>query len=93
MKKFVIERNLPGAGNMTPEELKTTSKISCSVLKIMGTDIQWLQSYITGDKIYCIYIASNEELIRQHAKSAGFPANAINEIATIIDPTTVALMI
>jgi hypothetical protein len=88
MPKFVIERELPGAGNLSPQELQAVSQTSCNVLRKMGPDIQWVQSYVTGDKIYCIYIAPNEDMIRQHARDGGFPANSISEIKTIIDPTT-----
>jgi hypothetical protein len=88
MPKFVIEREIPGAGNMSPQELQAASQKSCSVLQNLGPQIQWQQSYVTGDKLYCIYIAPNEELIREHASQGGFPANRISEIKTIIDPTT-----
>lgn len=88
MKKFVIERNLPGAGNLTAEELKGVAQTSCKVLINMGPDIQWLQSYVTDDRIYCVYIALNEDMIREHARQAGIPANTISEVATIIDPAT-----
>src|SRR5271170_6454934 len=77
MKTYVIERNIPGAGQFTPEKLKDISKTSCSVLKEMGPSIQWVQSYVTGDKIFCVYKAENEDLIREHAKKGGFPANVI----------------
>ena len=88
MPKYVIEREIPGAGKLTPEQLKGISQTSCGVLSSMGTQIQWLQSYVTGDKIYCVYIAPNEEMVREHAKQGGFPANSVSEVATIIDPTT-----
>ena len=88
MPKYVIEREIPGAGNMSPQELKSVSQKSCSVLQNLGPQIQWLHSYVTGDKIYCIYIAPNEEMIREHAQQGGFPANRISEIKTVIDPTT-----
>jgi hypothetical protein len=88
MPKFVIEREIPGAGNLTGEELKSISQTSCSVLRKLGYEIQWIQSYVTGDKIYCIYRAPNEDLIKEHALLGGFPANRISEIATTIDPTT-----
>jgi hypothetical protein len=88
MPKFVIEREIPGAGNLTPEQLKGVSQTSCGVLSNLGPQIQWLHSYVTGDKIYCVYIAPNEEMVREHAKQGGFPANAVNQIKTIIDPTT-----
>lgn len=88
MPKYVIEREIPGAGNLSPQELQSVSQTSCNVLRKMGPDIQWVQSYVTGDKVYCIYIAPNEEMIREHAREGGFPANSISEIKTIIDPTT-----
>jgi hypothetical protein len=88
MPKFVIERDIPGAGDLSPEQLHTISQTSCGVLQNMGPSIQWLHSYVTGDKIYCVYIAPNEEMIREHAAQGGFPANRISEIKTIIDPTT-----
>ena len=88
MPKYVIEREIPGAGKLTPEQLKGISQTSCAVLSNMGPKIQWLQSYVTGDKIYCVYIAPNEEMIREHAKQGEFPANSVSEVVTIIDPTT-----
>ena len=88
MPKYVIEREIPGAGNLSPQELQAVSQTSCNVLRKMGPDIQWVQSYVTGDKVYCIYIAPNEEMIREHAREGGFPANSISEIKTTIDPTT-----
>ena len=88
MPKYVIEREIPGAGNMSPEQLKAASQTSCGVLQKMGPQIQWQQSYVTGDKLYCIYISPNEEMIREHALQGGFPANRISEIKAIIDPTT-----
>ncbi|MES2371877.1 MAG: DUF4242 domain-containing protein [Bacteroidota bacterium] len=88
MPKYVIEREIPGVGKLTSEQLKGISQTSCGVLSNMGPQIQWLQSYVTGDKIYCVYIAPNEEMVREHAKQGGFPANSVNEVATIIDPTT-----
>ena len=88
MPKYVIEREIPGAGNMSPQELQSVSQKSCSVLRNLGPQIQWVQSYVTGDKIYCVYIAPNEELIREHASQGGFPANRISEIKSVIDPTT-----
>jgi hypothetical protein len=88
MPKFVIERELPGAGNLSPKELQAVSQTSCNVLRKMGPEIQWVQSYVTGDKIYCIYIAPNADMIKEHAREGGFPANSISEIKTIIDPTT-----
>ena len=88
MKTYVIEREIPGAGKLTPAELKSISQKSCGVLKEMGPKIQWLHSYVTGDKIYCIYKAENEELVREHAKKGGFPANSVAEVSTIISPAT-----
>lgn len=88
MPKYVIEREIPGAGSMTPQELQAVSQKSCSVLNSMGPRIQWLQSFVTGDKIYCVYIAPDEQTVREHAESGGFPANRISEVKTIIDPTT-----
>ena len=85
---YVIERDVPGAGNLTPVELKEISQVSCGVLDKMGSEIQWLHSYVTGDKIYCVYTAPNEEMVREHAKLGGFPANSVNQVSTIIDPTT-----
>ena len=90
MPKYVIEREIPEAGKLTADQLKAISQTSCGVLKSMGTQIQWLQSYVTGDKIYCIYEAENEELIREHAKRGGFPANRILEVASMISPATAA---
>ncbi len=88
MPKFVIEREIPGVGSMSPEQLRAISQKSCSVLQNLGPQIQWLHSYVTGDKIYCIYIAANEQLVREHASQGGFPANRISEVKTVIDPTT-----
>ena len=88
MKTYLIERNIPGAGKFTPEQLKSISQTSCTVLKDMGPKIEWLQSYVTGDKIFCVYRAESEELIREHAKKGGFPANVITEIGTVISPAT-----
>jgi hypothetical protein len=88
MPKFLIERNIPDAGKLTPEQLTAISQTSCSVLRAIGPDIQWVQSFVTPDKIYCIYIAPSEDLIRRHAKEGGFPANVITPITTVIDPTT-----
>jgi len=86
--KYLIEREIPGAGKLTPQELQAISQKSCSVLNGLGPQIQWLESHVTGDKIYCIYIAPNEEMAREHARQGGFPANRISEIKTTIDPTT-----
>jgi hypothetical protein len=88
MPKFVIERDIPGAGKLTAAELKAISQTSCGVLSNMGPQIQWLQSYVTADKVYCVYIAPNEDMVREHAKQGGFPANRVSEVAGIIDPTT-----
>ena len=88
MPKFVIEREIPGAGKLSPAELKAISQKSCSVLSSLGPQIQWVQSYVTDDKIYCVYNAPNEEMVRRHAKEGGFPANKVARVATIIDPTT-----
>ena len=88
MPKFVIEREIPGAGNLTPEQLKAVSQTSCGVLRELGPQIQWVQSYVTDDKIYCVYISPDEETIRKHAQMGGFPANCISQIRSIIDPTT-----
>lgn len=88
MPKYVIEREIPGAGKLTPQKLQAISQKSCSVLNKLGPQIQWVQSYVTGDKVYCIYIAPNEELVREHARQGGFPANRISEVKTVIDPTT-----
>ena len=88
MPKFLIEREIPGAGNLSPQELQGVAQTSCGVLQKMGPQIQWVQSYVTGDKVYCVYIAPNEELIREHATQGGFPANRVSEIKSVIDPTT-----
>ena len=88
MPKFLIEREIPGAGNLSGQELQGISQTSCGVLEKMGPQIQWIQSYVTGDKIYCVYIAPNEEIIREHARQGGFPAHHVSEIKSIIDPTT-----
>jgi hypothetical protein len=88
MPKYVIERELPGAGKMSPQQLQAVSQTSCGVLRKLGPEIQWVQSYVTQDKIYCIYIAPNVALIREHATQGGFPANRISEISSMIDPTT-----
>ena len=88
MPKYVIERELPGAGDLSAEELRGISQTSCNVLNQMGPQIQWVQSQVTDDKIYCTYIAPNEDMIRQHAEQGGFPANKVSEVRSIIDPTT-----
>jgi Protein of unknown function (DUF4242) len=88
MPKYVIERELPGAGQLSPQQLQAVSQTSCGVLRKLGPEIQWVHSYVTQDKIYCIYIAPNEALIREHATQGGFPANRISEVTSTIDPTT-----
>lgn len=88
MPKYVIERELPGAGKLSQQELKAVSQKSCSVLNGLGPQIQWVHSYVTADKIYCIYNAPNEAMVREHAKQGGFPANKVSEVKSIIDPTT-----
>ena len=88
MPKYIIEREIAGAGKLSTEDLKAISQKSCGVLQGMGPDIQWVQSYVVDDKVYCLYIAPNEEAIREHAQQGGFPANKISEIRTMIDPTT-----
>ena len=88
MPKYVIERDLPGAGQLSPDQLTGISQKSCAVLNGLGPQIQWVHSYVTGDKIYCIYIAPNEDMVREHARQGGFPANKISEVKTVIDPTT-----
>jgi hypothetical protein len=88
MPKYVIEREIPGAGKLSPQQLQAVSQTSCGVLRKLGPEIQWVQSYVTQDKIYCIYIAPNEALIKEHAKQGGFPANRVSEITSMIDPTT-----
>ena len=88
MPKFVIEREIPGAGKLTTDELQAISQKSCAVLSRLGPQIQWVESFVTGDKIYCIYIAPNEDLVREHARQGGFPANRVSEVARMIDPTT-----
>ncbi|MFT5731411.1 MAG: hypothetical protein ACJA2W_000575 [Planctomycetota bacterium] len=88
MPKYLIEREIPGAGSLPPSDLQAISQKSCGVLSAMGPQIQWVQSYVTGDKIYCIYVAPDEAAIAEHARQGGFPANRISEVTTIIDPTT-----
>jgi hypothetical protein len=88
MPKYVIEREIPGAGKLTAEQLKVISQTSCGVLSKMGPEIQWVNSYVTNDKIYCIYNAPNEEMVLEHAKQGGFPANSINKVSAVIDPVT-----
>ena len=88
MPKYVIEREIPGAGSLSPDELHAISQKSCGVLTTMGPQIQWIQSYVTDDKIYCVYIAPNEAMVREHAAQGGFPANHVSEVRSVIDPTT-----
>jgi hypothetical protein len=88
MPKYVIERDIPGAGKLSTEQLHAISQKSCGVLNTLGPRIQWVHSYVTGDKIYCIYNAPNEEMVREHAAQGGFPANRISQVTSIIDPTT-----
>ena len=88
MPKFLIEREIPGAGDLTAEQLRDISQKSCGVLRGMGPQVQWVQSYVTGDKIYCVYIAPDEESVREHARQGEFPANKVSRIKSIIDPTT-----
>lgn len=88
MPKYLIEREIPGAGNLSQDELQAISQKSCAVLQNLGPQIQWVESYVTGDKVYCVYISPNEEMIREHAQQGGFPANRISEIKRMIDPTT-----
>ncbi len=88
MPKYLIEREVPGAGKMTSDQLRAVSQRSCAVLNKLGPEIQWIHSYVTGDKIYCIYRAPNEQLIREHARQGGFPANRISDVTTIIEPAT-----
>ena len=87
MPKYVIERDIPGAGDMTRDQLHAASAVSCGVLDQLGPDIQWVQSYVTADKLYCVYLAPSDLLIREHAERAGFPANRISEVRAMIDPT------
>ncbi len=88
MPKYLIEREIPGAGKLSPQQLQAISQKSCSVLNKLGSQIQWLHSYVMDDKIYCVYIAPHEEMIREHARQGGFPANRISEVKAMIDPTT-----
>jgi hypothetical protein len=88
MPKYVIERDIPGVGNVTPQEVAAISQKSCSVLQNLGPQIQWVHSYVTADKIYCVYIAPNEEMVREHAKKGAFPANRVSEVKRVIDPTS-----
>lgn len=88
MPKYIIEREIPGAGDLPKEQLRAISQKSCSVLSQMGPQIQWVQSYVTGDKVYCVYIAPDEETVREHARQGGFPANSVSQVVEVIDPTT-----
>ncbi|MDR3554306.1 MAG: DUF4242 domain-containing protein [Syntrophobacteraceae bacterium] len=88
MPKYLIEREIPGAGKLSAQELQAISQKSCGILAGMGPQIQWVQSYVTADKVYCVYIAPNAEMVREHARQGGFPANVVAEIKTTIDPTT-----
>ena len=88
MPKYVIEREIPNAGQLSADELRAISQQSCGVLSRMGPQIQWVESYVTDDKVYCIYIAANEAMVREHARQGGFPANRVSEVKSIIDPTT-----
>ena len=88
MPKFVIERDIPGVGKLSAQEMQAISQKSCDVLKEMGPQIQWVQSYVTDDKVYCVYVAPNEEAVREHARQGGFPANKVSRVRAVIDPTT-----
>jgi hypothetical protein len=88
MPKYVIEREIPGAGNLSADQLQAISQKSCGVLTQMGPRIQWVHSYVTDDKIYCVYVAPNEEMVREHARRGGFPANRVSAVKSVIDPTT-----
>jgi Protein of unknown function (DUF4242) len=88
MPKFIIERDIAGAGKLSPTELKSISQKSCGVLSSLGPAVQWLESYVTADKIYCVYLAADEQLVRRHAELGGFPANRVSRVTTVIDPTT-----
>jgi Nickel responsive protein SCO4226-like len=88
MPKYLIERDLPGAGKLSPQELQAISQKSCGVLSKLGPQIQWVESFVTDDKIYCVYVAPNEEMVREHARQGGFPANRVSAVRAVIDPTT-----
>ncbi len=88
MPKYVIEREIPDAGQLSGEDLRSISRRSCEVLKQLGPQIQWVESFVTGDKVYCVYIAENEDLIRSHAEMGGFPANRVSRVSAVIDPST-----
>jgi hypothetical protein len=91
MPKYVIEREIPGAGKLSPDQLRGVSQTSCGVLRQMGPEVQWVESFVTDDKVYCVYIAPNEEAVREHATRGGFPANRISQVRSMIDPTTAEL--
>jgi len=91
MPKYIIEREISGAGKLSPQKLQAISQKSCGVLQQMGPQIQWVQSYVVDDKVYCVYIAPNAEMLREHAQRGGFPANRISEVKSVIDPTTAEL--
>src|SRR5438105_12384805 len=88
MPKYIIEREIPGAGKLSAQELKAISQKSCGVLSKLGPQIQWVQSYVTGDKVYCVYVAPNEKMVREHAEQGGFPVNRVSQVTAVIDPTT-----
>ncbi len=88
MPKYVIERDIPGAGKLSRQELQAISQKSCGVLDKLGPQIQWVESFVTDDKVYCVYVAPNEEMVREHARQGGFPANRVSEVRAVIDPTT-----
>lgn len=88
MPKYLIERDIPGAGSLSVDQLRDVAQTSCTVLREMGPQIQWVESFVTGDKVYCVYISPDEDMIREHATKGGFPANRISEVTTVIDPTT-----
>ncbi|HJQ82914.1 MAG TPA: DUF4242 domain-containing protein [Candidatus Binatia bacterium] len=88
MPKFLIERTIPGAGDLSPAELQAIARKSCGVLRDLGPSVQWVQSYVTADKVYCVYVAPDEAAVREHARSGGFPADRIERVTTLIDPTT-----
>ena len=88
MPKYIIEREIPGAGKLTDEQLRSISQKSCGVLRKLGSEIQWIESYVVDEKVYCVYIAPNEEMIREHAKQGGFPANRVSVVRRMIDPTS-----
>ena len=88
MPKFVIERNMPGAGKLGPKDLKAVAQKSCDVLRAIGPQVQWIESYVADDKVFCVYVAPNEDLIREHAQKGGFPADRISRVRSMMDPTT-----